>query len=61
MSKVYVVMAHTNNPIAFNIPSPVAVFNKRKAAESFAEGKNKKATQLTYYIRSADFPKDQQT
>ncbi len=54
MSKLYVVMAHTNSPIAFNVPFPVAVFEKKKAANAYVESKNQKAARLSYYLRTAD-------
>lgn len=49
----YIVMAHTNYVNAFNVPSPVAVFDKRKQAEDFADEKNKRSRRNTYYVRPA--------
>ncbi|MCH1907969.1 hypothetical protein MKP15_04175 [Stenotrophomonas sp. Y6] len=53
MSTVYVVMAVTTSPCAFNVPYPVAVFDTRVEANAFAANKNAKATRLDYYVSKA--------
>lgn len=53
MKSVYVVMAVTTHPLAFNVPYPVAVFDSRVEANHFAAAKNAKAVRLDYYVRKA--------
>ena len=53
MATAYVVLAHTNYPNAFNVPYPVAVFDRRKFANDFANKKNESTARLSYYVRSA--------
>ena len=53
MAACYVVLSHTNYASAFNVPSPVAVFDTKKEANEFARVKNEKSSRLTYYVRSA--------
>lgn len=55
MKSAYIVMAGYDSPIAFVIPSPCAVFTKRKDAEAYCKERNARATRNQYYVRRASF------
>lgn len=55
MTSMYVVMSTFYSPIAFVIPSPKFVFEKRKDAVKFCNEHNaKKTTRLQYYVRKVE-------
>lgn len=54
MSKCYVLMAETTSPVAFNVPSPVAVYKLRIEALKAAHYKNENAKRLRYFVQPAD-------
>ena len=54
--KVYILMAETTSPIAFNVPYPAGVYLSKRAAEAKAKERNEsKMAQRRYYVRPAEF------
>lgn len=54
--KVYILMAETTSPIAFNVPYPAGVYHSKRVAEAKAKERNEsKRAQRRYYVRPAEF------